>query len=262
MNTQAFPPFDPATPDPQLRDRCRGNLARVRDAVAEACRQASRAAETVRIVGVTKYVPPAWAAMLLENGCADLGESRPQNLWERATAFSAAGTPWSAARWHLIGRLQRTKVRRTLPLVSLIHSLDSRRLLDEIAAESLAQQRRVEALVEVNLDGDPGRSGIAPEEVGSLLDAAAGRPVEIRGLMGMASAPTPGGPTGDDGTARRQFALLRALRDRHAADHPGLVELSMGMSGDFVDAILEGATIVRIGSTLWEGMDDSKGEAG
>jgi uncharacterized pyridoxal phosphate-containing UPF0001 family protein len=146
--------------------------------------------------------------------------------------------------------------------VSLIHSLDSRRLLDEIAAESLAQQRRVEALVEVNLDGDPGRSGIAPEEVGSLLDAAAGGPVEIRGLMGMASAPTPGGPTGDDGTARRQFALLRALRDRHAADHPGLVELSMGMSGDFVDAILEGATIVRIGSTLWEGMDDSKGEAG
>jgi uncharacterized pyridoxal phosphate-containing UPF0001 family protein len=250
MNTQAFPPFDPATPDPQLRDRCRGNLARVRDAVAEACRQASRAAETVRIVGVTKYVPPAWAAMLLENGCADLGESRPQNLWERATAFSAAGTPWSAARWHLIGRLQRNKVRRTLPLVSLIHSLDSRRLLDEIAAESLAQQRRVEALVEVNLDGDPGRSGIA------------GGPVEIRGLMGMASAPTPGGPTGDDGTARRQFALLRALRDRHAADHPGLVELSMGMSGDFVDAILEGATIVRIGSTLWEGMDDSKGEAG
>ena len=166
MNTQAFPPFDPATPDPQLRDRCRGNFARVRDAVAEACRQASRAAETVRIVGVTKYVPPAWAAMLLEAGCADLGESRPQNLWDRAAAFTAAGTPWSAARWHLIGRLQRNKVRRTLPVVSLIHSLDSRRLLDEIAADALAQQRRVEALVEVNLDGDPGRSGIAPEEVG------------------------------------------------------------------------------------------------
>ena len=94
-----------------------------------------------------------------------MGESRPQNLWDRATAFMAAGTPWSAARWHLIGRLQRNKVRRTLPLVSLIHSLDSRRLLDEISAESLAQQRRVEALVEVNLDGDPGRSGIAAEEV-------------------------------------------------------------------------------------------------
>ncbi len=262
MNTQAFPPFESAAPDLQLRDRCRGNLARVRDAVAEACRRASRAAETVRIVGVTKYVPPAWAAMLLEAGCADLGESRPQSLWDRAAAFTAAGTPWSAARWHLIGRLQRNKVRRTLPVVSLIHSLDSRRLLDEIAADALAQQRRVEALVEVNLDGDPGRSGIAPEEVGSLLDAAAGGAVEIRGLMGMASAPTPGGPTGDDGKARRQFALLRALRDRHAADYPGLVELSMGMSGDFIDAILEGATIVRIGSTLWEGMEDGTDTAG
>jgi pyridoxal phosphate enzyme (YggS family) len=253
MNAPAFPPFDPASPDPRLRDRCRSNLARVREAVAEACRRAGRAPESVRIVGVTKYVPPVWGAMLLEAGCPDLGESRPQSLWERAAAFTASGPPWSAARWHLIGRLQRNKVRRTLPLVSLIHSLDSRRLLDEIAAEALAQQIRVEALVEVNLDGDPGRSGVAPEGVGDLLDAAAGSPVEIRGLMGMASAPTPGG---EDGTARRQFGLLRALRDRHAADHPRLVELSMGMSGDFVDAILEGATIVRIGSTLWEGMDD------
>lgn len=262
MNPPSSLPFDPASPDPRLCDRCRSNLARVRDAVVEACRRAGRAEDSVRIVGVTKYVPLAWAAILLEAGCADLGESRPQSLWERAAAFTASGAPWSAARWHLIGRLQRNKVRRTLPLVSLIHSLDSRRLLDEIAAEALAQQRRVEALVEVNLDGDPGRSGIAPEEVGSLLDAAAGGPVTIRGLMGMASAPTPGAPTGDDGTARRQFASLRQLRDRHLADHPGLVELSMGMSGDFVDAILEGATIVRIGSTLWEGMDDGTGAAG
>jgi pyridoxal phosphate enzyme (YggS family) len=253
MNAPPFPLFDPAAPDPRLRDLCLGNLARVREAVAKACRRAGRAPESVRIVGVTKYVPPAWGAMLLEAGCPDLGESRPQSLWERAAAFTASGPPWSAARWHLIGRLQRNKVRRTLPLVSLIHSLDSRRLLDEIVAEALAQQRRVEALVEVNLDGDPGRSGIAPEGVGDLLDAAAGSPVEIRGLMGMASAPT---PAGEDGAARRQFGLLRALRDRHAADHPRLVELSMGMSGDFVDAILEGATIVRIGSTLWEGMDD------
>ena len=262
MNAPSFPPFDPASPGPAFRDRCRDNLARVRDAVAEACRRAARGPDAVRIVGVTKYVPPAWAAILLEAGCLDLGESRPQSVWERAAAFTGAGAPWSAARWHLIGRLQRNKVRRTLPLVSLIHSLDSRRLLDEIAAEAGSQRRRVEALVEVNLDGDPGRSGIAPEGVGELLDAAADGPVEIRGLMGMASAPPPGGPEGEDGTARRQFATLRALRDRHAADHPRLVELSMGMSGDFVDAILEGATIVRIGSTLWEGLSDGADVAG
>lgn len=86
--------------------------------------------------------------------------------------------------------------------------------------------------------------------------------MEICGLMGMASAPTSGGPTGNEGTARRQFALLRALRDRLAADHPGLRELSMGMSGDFVDAILEGATIIRIGSALWEGLADEAGASG
>lgn len=254
--------FDPSAPDRRLVDRCRENLAAVRSAVAEACRRAARAPETVRIVGVTKYVPPAWGAILLEAGYADLGESRPQSLWERAAAFAAAGAPWSAARWHLIGRLQRNKVRRTLPLVALLHSLDSRRLLEEIVAEAALQSRAVEALVEVNLDGDPGRSGIAPDGVGALLDAAAGGPVQIRGLMGMASAPTPGGPTGDDGTARRQFALLRALRDRLAADHPGLRELSMGMSGDFGDAILEGATIIRIGSALWEGMADGTDASG
>ena len=262
MIPPAMLPFDPTEPEPRLVDRCRENLAAVRSAVAEACRCAARAPETVRIVGVTKYVPPAWGAILLKAGYADLGESRPQSLWERAAAFAAAGAPWSAARWHLIGRLQRNKVRRTLPVVSLLHSLDSRRLLDEIVAEAALQSRAVEALVEVNLDGDPGRSGIAPEGVGALLDAAAGGPVEIRGLMGMASAPTPGGPTGDDGTARRQFALLRALRDRLAADHPGLSELSMGMSGDFGDAILEGATIIRIGSALWEGMADGTDASG
>lgn len=245
------PSFDPSRPSPRIVARCRENLAGVRGEVAEACRRAGRPAESVRVVGVTKYVPIDWAAILLGAGCPDLGESRPQAIWERAAAFAAAGAPWSAARWHLIGRLQRNKVRRTLPLVALVHSLDSRRLLDAIAAEAPAGPGPVEALVEVNLDGDPRRGGVPPEGVAPLLDAAADGPVRIRGLMGMASAP---GPSGDDGTARRQFATLRNLRDRLAADHPGIRDLSMGMSGDFVDAILEGATIVRIGSALWEGM--------
>jgi hypothetical protein len=100
---------------------------------------------------------------------------------------------------------------------------------------------------------------MAPGDVKRLLDAAVDGPVKIRGLMGMESAP---GPSGDDGTARRQFAALRALRDRLATDHPGLEELSMGMSGDFVDGILEGATIVRIGSALWEGMPEVAGATG
>ena len=227
------------------RRLCRSNLDRVRAEVAEACRRAGRDPAGVRIVGVTKYVPLGFAAMLVEAGCFDLGESRPQSLWERAEALPAA-------RWHLIGRLQRNKVRRTLPLVSLVHSLDSRRLLDAIATEAGAAGSICDALVEVNLDGDPARGGLAAEEVPGLLDVAARSPaVRIRGLMGMASAPGPGTPA--DGP-RRQFALLRRLRDNLAADHPGCIELSMGMSGDFVDAVLEGSTMIRIGSALWEGM--------
>ena len=220
------------------------NLERVRDAIATACRTAGRSPSEVCLVGVTKYVPTTLAEALLRAGCTDLGEGRPQGLWEKAAALPAA-------RWHLVGRLQRNKVRRTLPCLGLLHSLDSHRLLETIRTEAREAGRTCAALVEVNLDGDPGRGGVAPEEVGDLVAAAAGGEVRVRGLMGMASAPVAGTAPGG---ARRQFAALRELRDRLSADHPGIVELSMGMSGDFAEAILEGATIVRIGSALWEGV--------
>lgn len=227
-------------------DRVRGNLARVRAAIAEACRAAGRSPAEVRLVGVTKSVSTTLARLLLEAGCHDLGEGRPQGLWEKAAALPQA-------RWHLVGRLQRNKVRRTLAVATLVHSLDSLRLLEAMRAEAGAAGRPCEALVEVNLDGDPGRGGLPPDGVEEVLSAAADGPIRIRGLMGMASAP---GPTRPPGEARRQFGALRTLRDRLAADHPGLVELSMGMSDDFRDAILEGATIVRVGSALWDGIPD------
>ena len=246
---------EPSRRAEESRRLCGSNLERVRGDVAEACRLAGRDPAGVRIVGVTKYVPIECAAMLVEAGCVDLGESRPQSVWERAPALPAA-------RFHLIGHLQRNKVRRTLPLVRLVHSLDSRRLLETISAESEAAGIGCDALVEVNLDGDATRGGLAAAEVPELLDAAARLPaVRIRGLMGMASAPGPG--TAAD-LPRRQFAGLRDLRERVAADHPGCVELSMGMSGDFVAAVLEGSTLVRIGSALWEGLitDEAPREPG
>ena len=220
-----------------------GNLARVRGEVAAACARAGRDERGVTIIGVTKYVGVAEARALLAAGCTDLAESRPQVLWEKAAALPQA-------RWHLVGRLQRNKVRRTLPLVSLLHTLDGVRLLGAIEEEGAG--RVIETLVEVNLDGDPRRAGVSAEGLGPLLEAAAATAhVRVRGLMGMASVPD--GAAGADG-ARRQFATLRGLRDRFAAVHPGLVELSMGISGDFPEAILEGATLVRIGSALWEGL--------
>jgi hypothetical protein len=235
-------------------DRCRQNLAGVRDRVAEACRSAGREPGDVRLIGVTKYVSTASTRMLLEAGCLDLAESRPQSLWAKAEALADDAL---APRWHLIGHLQRNKIRRTLPLVSLLHSLDSLRLLEAIEVEAAASGRVCEALVEVNLAGDPGRTGVMEADVAAVLEAATrARDVRVLGLMGMAAV-----PDGQDSgvAARRQFARLRELRDELAGRLPtatGLRELSMGMSGDFVEAILEGSTLVRIGSALWEGVEE------
>jgi len=236
-----------------LADRCRRNLAAVRDRVAAACRSAGRDPGDVRLIGVTKYVSAESTQMLLDAGCLDLAESRPQSLWAKATAL-ADHAP--APRWHLIGHLQRNKLRRTLPLVSLLHSLDSVRLLEAIEAEAAAMGLVCDALVEVNLAGDPGRTGVMEADVAAVLEAASRSPhVRVMGLMGMAAV-----PDGDDSgaAAQRQFARLRELRDELVGRVPtvtGLRELSMGMSGDFVEAILEGATLVRIGSALWEGIE-------
>jgi pyridoxal phosphate enzyme (YggS family) len=206
----------------------------------------------VRLVGVTKYVSPDLTAALVGAGCQDLAESRPQALWAKAEALAGVSPP---PRWHLVGHLQRNKVRRTIGLVSLLHSLDGRRLLDALEAEAGRTGRPCDVLVEVNLAGDEGRTGLRAEEVAPLLAAAAGcGHVRVRGLMGMAGVPE--GPAAGD-QARRQFAALRELRDRLRADVPATVtldELSMGMSGDFEEAILEGATLVRVGSALWEGV--------
>lgn len=241
--------------DEEIAARCRRNLAAVRERIAEACRRAGRRVDEVRLVGVTKYVTADLARMLLDAGCIDLAESRPQALWLRAEAM-AGHEP--QPRWHLVGHLQRNKIRRTLPVLSLLHSLDSLRLLDAIEAEAAAAGRTCEALIEVNLAGDPGRTGVMPADVAALVEEASHRPhVRVLGLMGMAAL-----PDGDGSAARRQFAGLRKLRDETAARVPtaaGLRELSMGMSGDYVEAILEGSTLVRVGSALWEGMPTGSG---
>jgi pyridoxal phosphate enzyme (YggS family) len=232
--------------------RLRGNIAVVRERIAAACQQAGRDPAEVRLVAVTKYVSAEITRLVAEAGIADLAESRPQAIWSKAEALAAVQPP---ARWHLIGHLQRNKVRRTVPLLSMLESLDSLRLLEAVSLEAHQQPAAaepLEVLVEVNLTDDPGRSGAAPAEVPALVQAAAAGQVRLRGLMGMAAR-----PDAADADARRDFARLRELRDELARSVPDpamLRELSMGMSGDFEAAILEGATIVRIGSALFEGV--------
>ena len=162
-------------------------------------------------MAVTKYVSAEVVRPLVAAGCIDLGESRPQQLWEKAAAL--ADLP---VRWHMIGHLQRNKVRRTLPLVAMIHSVDSPRLL---AAPSDAERRvgaamsvlasRCRFLLEVNISGEAAKHGFAPEAIEPFLAELAGyRNVAVRGLMCMAGLE--GGPD----VARRDFAALRQLRDR------------------------------------------------
>ncbi len=227
--------------------RIADNLARVRERVAVAAKRSGRTAEAITLLAVTKYVSAEVAAAVVEAGCHDLGESRPQELWAKAAALANP-----AIRWHMIGHLQRNKIRRTLPLVHLMQSIDSLRILEALEEEAAAQQLTLPALFEVNISGDATKTGLPPEELERVLDRAATlRHVSIRGLMGMASL------EGDDVAARSDFARLRELRDRlqtNVTSSSSFDELSMGMSGDFEIAIEEGATIVRLGSILFEGV--------
>lgn len=228
------------------------NLAAVRGRIADAASRAGRTADSVRLVAVTKYVPTRLARLLVEAGCHELGESRPQELWSKAAELDAAGA--RAVRWHLVGHLQRNKVRRTLPIVTLIHTVDSQRLVATIDEDArLLTLQPVDVLIEVNISGDTTKTGLPPAEVEPLVAYALNLSgVTVRGLMGMASL------VGGLATAKRDFSRLRDLRDRlqnHFGHAVRLDELSMGMSDDFEVAIGEGATIVRIGSALFEGVE-------
>mgnify|MGYP001139570511 CR=1 FL=1 len=233
---------------PTITQRIAENVAGVRQAIADAAARSGRRAEEVTLIAVSKYVGVAEIDALLAAGCRDLGENRPQDLWRKAEQLGDR-----PIRWHMIGHLQRNKVRRTLPLVTLLHAGDSWRLL-EAAAQHLQQSgQMLDVLIEVNVSGDVSKTGFGPEDVEPLLPQIAQLPhLRVRGLMAMARW----GGTLDD--ARRDFVRLRELRDRLAASCPleiSLHQLSMGMSGDFEVAIEEGATLVRVGSALYEGVE-------
>lgn len=227
--------------------RLAANLQRVRARIAAAAARAGRAAGDVRLVAVTKYVEPEVARALVELGQCDLGESRPQELWRKAEAL--ADLPQVC--WHFIGHLQRNKLARTLPHVALLHSADSLRLLQAVDEFGRQHGRRIAALVEVNISGDASKHGFAPDDLLPLRDEIAQLThVDVRGLMGMSSL------DGSMDDARREFSALRQLRDRLRGQWPENLswnELSMGMSDDLEAAIEAGATLVRVGSALFEG---------
>jgi pyridoxal phosphate enzyme (YggS family) len=224
-----------------LSERLKGVEARIR----AACQRAGRPRAAVTLVAVTKSVPVEVAALLPELGVVDLGENRPQEFWRRAAALPNA-------RWHFIGHLQRNKIERTLPLVHLLHSVDSVRLLTALEEEAAKQARTVEVLLEVNASREANKQGFAPEELpGVLPELNRLRQVRVRGLMTMAAL------ADDSEESRPTFAAVRQFRDnlRAKVEPPHeLAHLSMGMTNDFEVAIEEGATMVRVGTALFEGL--------
>ena len=208
--------------------RVRANAERVRAEIDAAARRAGRDPAGVDLLVAVKYVELEDLGALADAGLTLLGENRAQQLEAKATA-------WPDFRWHFIGQLQSRKVKRIVPLVELIHSVAS-----ESALAQLERHARPETqiLVEVDVAGDENKAGIPPSELGAFI---ARSPVSVAGLMTMP-------PFAEDPEASRpHFAALRDLAAEHDLHH-----LSMGTSQDYAVAVEEGATIVRVGSILFE----------
>ncbi|MDX2037190.1 MAG: YggS family pyridoxal phosphate-dependent enzyme [Isosphaeraceae bacterium] len=228
--------------------RLEENWRSVNRRIAEAEARAGRPAGSARLVAVTKRRPAEWVRALIALGATDIGENYPQELWEKAAAVADTGV-----RVHLIGRLQRNKAKRTAPLTCRIHGVDSLELLETLDDLSSRMTDPPRICLQLNLSGEESKQGWSEEELAADGEAIAGlKFARVDGLMTMAALGT------DSETARPTFAALREARDRlEVRLGRALPELSMGMSGDFEAAVEEGATLVRVGSALFEGVDES-----
>lgn len=204
-----------------------GRLASVQERMAQAAGRAGRVPGEVRLVAVTKGVTPEFMVAAVRAGVVDLGESRAQEL------LGKAGDLPSEVRWHFVGRIQRNKVAGIAQLVSRWHSVDR----IEVGRAIGRARPRSEVLVEVNVAGDDRKGGCFPGETGRLVDELLTLDLSVVGLMTVPPLDEPSRPS---------FRALGAL-----ASHLGLPEVSMGMSGDFEEAIEEGATLVRIGRAIF-----------
>lgn len=246
--------IDPVTEPSSIRNRVSPESvatqwAAVRSRVSEACKKSGRSEKDVTVVGVTKYVDAATSQWLVDAGCRDLGESRPQSLWEKQAALVSPNLLANEKiNWHFIGHLQRNKSLKTISNLTMLHSLDSIRLAQQVDRDAESLGIRVRALVEVNISGETNKTGILLQELPDMLESIASlKRIQLCGLMGMAGLQTP--------NPRTDFVKLRELRDQTLVRFGSQFEmnhLSMGMSGDFEAAIEEGSSIVRIGSLLFE----------
>lgn len=215
------------------RDELAANLMRVQADISHACERVGRDPESVTLIVVSKTWPSSDIRYLHDLGVREFGESREQEGHQKSDELSDLDI-----RWHFIGQIQRNKAKRIAQWANVIHSFDREELIPLLGER--------EVCIQVNLDGQSHRGGVAPEHVLDLAAEVARSSLQLRGLMAVAPLPT------EIAQANADLAFAR-LHDLHAqllATHPEATWLSAGMSGDFEVAIAHGATHVRIGSSI------------
>ena len=229
------------------------NLFSINERIARAAERSNRTPDSIELVAVTKGRSVPEMQAILDAGVTNIGENRIQEAQQKYAAVNSTLNAVSAretCRWHLIGHLQRNKVKVALQMFSLIHSVDSLRLLAEIARRSEAQAQRIDVLIQVNTTRETSKYGLDAEDLLAFMEAAQTYPTaNIVGLMTMGQlSPSPE-------ANRSAFALLKSLAEKiETQQFPGVTMqyLSMGMTNDFEVAIEEGANLVRIGRAIFD----------
>lgn len=244
-----------------IQKRVHDNLRRVRERIAEACHRAGRQPEEVRLVAVTKSVEVDVIRVMIAQGVTDLGENRVQQLTQRAAMIEetlkrrrvlAPGRECRSPAWHMVGHLQRNKIKAALRWASTIHGVDSLRLAEDLSVEAHRSGGAVDAFLQVNVAGEKSKFGIPVGATGVLAEQIRSLPgLRLIGLMTIA----PLAPDAEKVRScfRRLREIAEDLKDQELVTRD-FRELSMGMSNDFEVAVEEGATVVRIGSALFDGL--------
>lgn len=222
-------------------------LASVRERLSAACVSADRDPADVQLLPVTKFFPESDVRILYDLGCREFGESREQEASGKIDQFTS-NLPDADVRWHMIGHLQRNKVKSVARWAHAIHSVDSSRLVNAlgkavaVAIDEGRRDRPLEVLLQVSLDGDPQRGGVLVED----LEEVAARVESTSGLRfsGLMAVP----PLGSD--AEVEFERLEAIHNTVRAQHPDAINLSSGMTNDLEHAVRHGSTCVRVGTAL------------
>lgn len=219
------------------------NLLEVQENIKRACEKSGRKKADVELIAVSKTKPVSALMEAYESGCRVFGENKVQELVDKYEIMP------KDIKWHMIGHLQRNKVKYIVDKAALIHSVDSLKLAEEISKEALKKQVQVSILIEVNVAGEDTKFGVKPEETEALVCKIAALPgISIKGLMTIA-------PYVDDPEENRQyFGQLKQLSvdiNQKNIDNVNMSVLSMGMTGDYTVAIEEGATFIRVGTGIF-----------